>query len=49
MSEARCMKCRTQREIQDEQEIITKNGKSAVTGKCGVCGTKLFRFIKKNK
>ncbi len=42
--EAYCVKCREKREIQDPEEVTMKNGRPAVQGTCGVCGTKLFRI-----
>ena len=42
-----CVKCHKQREIKNEKEITTKNGRHAKTGVCPVCGTKMFRFVKK--
>lgn len=41
-----CMKCKTSREIADAQPTTLKNGKPAVTGKCPVCGTKIFKIGK---
>ena len=43
--EAYCVKCREKREMQDPEEVTMKNGRKAVQGKCGVCGTKLFRIL----
>ena len=43
--EAYCVKCREKREMQDPEEVTMKNGRQAVQGKCGVCGTKLFRIL----
>ncbi len=43
--EAYCVKCKETREIQDPEEVTLKNGRRAVQGKCGVCGTKLFRML----
>lgn len=42
---AYCVKCHEKREMQNEQRIVTKNGRNALEGTCPVCGTKLFRFI----
>jgi hypothetical protein len=42
--QAYCLKCRTQREMSDPQEITMKNGKPATQGKCPVCGTKMYRI-----
>lgn len=44
MTEAYCVKCKAKREIQNPQNVIMKNGKKAVTGRCPVCGTKMFRI-----
>ena len=39
-----CMKCKTQREIQDARQITMKNGRPATEGTCPVCGTKIFKI-----
>jgi RNase P subunit RPR2 len=44
MPEAYCVKCKGKKEMKDAQEIKMKNGRPAVTGKCPVCGTKMFRI-----
>ena len=41
-----CMKCRESREIHEPQEVIMKNGRPATRGKCGECGTTMFRIGK---
>ena len=41
------MKCKTDREMTDEKEVVMKNGMKAATGKCKVCGTKMFKIIGK--
>ena len=43
--EAYCVKCKEKRIMQNPTDIVTKNGRSAKTGTCPVCGTKLFRFV----
>ena len=45
VTEAYCVKCREKREIQDPESVTMKNGRNAIQGKCGVCGTKLFRMV----
>ncbi|MBI4449518.1 hypothetical protein HY634_00500 [Candidatus Uhrbacteria bacterium] len=48
--QARCMKCKEQRDVQEPKEIEMpgKGGsRRALTGKCGVCGTKMFKFLGK--
>lgn len=43
--EAYCVKCRQKRIMQSATKIVTKNGRTAMEGRCPECGTKLFRFI----
>jgi hypothetical protein len=45
--QAYCVKCREKRDMMEAQEVTMKNGKRAMQGKCGVCGTKLFRIMGK--
>ncbi len=42
--EAYCMKCRTQREIQNPQPDFNAAGAPVTRGVCLVCGTKLYRI-----
>lgn len=42
--QARCMKCKEQREMQDPKQITMKNGRPATEGVCPVCGTRMFRI-----
>ena len=44
---ARCMKCKKEVEMKDVKEITMKNKRKAASGKCSVCGTKVFRILKK--
>lgn len=44
--EAYCVKCRKKVEMVDPKEVELKNGKPAMKGKCGVCGTGVFRIGK---
>ncbi len=44
-TEAYCVKCREKREVQGPEEVTMKNGRNAIQGTCGVCGTKLFRIL----
>lgn len=41
---AYCLKCRTQRDMQNEQRVTMKNGKPATRGKCPVCGTTMYKI-----
>src|SRR5919197_755380 len=40
--EARCMKCKTQREMKNPKQITMKNGRPATEGTCPVCGTRMY-------
>lgn len=42
--QAYCLKCRTQREMQNPQAVTMKNGKPATRGKCPVCGTTMYKI-----
>ncbi len=44
--QAYCVKCRTQREINNAQTVSLKNGTPATQGVCPTCGTKIFRIGK---
>jgi len=44
---AYCFKCKTTREIKDPKTIVLKNKRSAIEGVCPLCGTKIFRMLKK--
>ncbi len=46
MQKMYCVKCRDSRDV-DAEPVTMKNGKSAWTGKCPVCGTKTFKIGKK--
>jgi len=47
--EAYCVKCKSKRTIKDPFETTTKNGRSAIKGKCAECGSKVFRMGKISK
>jgi len=47
--EAYCVKCRQKRVMLEAKQIITKKGRSAMSGVCPICGTQLFRFISNGK
>ena len=39
-----CFKCRSKTDTLEAQEVVLKNGRPAVNGRCTVCGTKKFRM-----
>ena len=42
--EAYCMKCKQKRDMKDAKEVTMKNGKTAFSGTCPVCSTKMFKI-----
>ncbi len=44
-----CVKCKSKVTLQDAKEITLKNGRPAVKGKCGTCGTSVFRILPSKK
>ena len=40
-----CVKCREKRDMVETNEVTMKNGKKAMTGKCGSCGTGIFKIL----
>ena len=41
-----CMKCKESREMQETEQVTMKNGRPATRGKCGECGTGMYRIGK---
>ncbi|MFL2945312.1 MAG: DUF5679 domain-containing protein, partial [Candidatus Poseidoniales archaeon] len=37
--EGYCVKCKAKREIENGNEVEMKNGRKAMKGTCGTCGT----------
>jgi len=50
-TEAYCVKCKQKREMKGEQEVEIKGKggttRKAIQGACSVCGTKMFKIVKK--
>jgi hypothetical protein len=42
-----CVKCKTTREMKDEQKVTMKNQRLAVKGKCSSCGTGMYKILGK--
>ncbi|MFH1339005.1 MAG: DUF5679 domain-containing protein [Candidatus Omnitrophota bacterium] len=49
MATGYCVKCKSSKEMKDEQQVTMKNGRKALKGKCPVCGTSMFRILGKAK
>ncbi len=44
-----CVKCREKREMDGAEQIEMKNGRPAMKGKCGTCGTGMFKIMSPKK
>jgi hypothetical protein len=42
-----CVKCKGKKEIKDGKEVVTKNGRRMMKGKCPTCGTTMCRILGK--
>ena len=49
MATGYCVKCKSKKEMSNEQQVTLKNGRKAVKGKCPACGTSMFRILGKAK
>ena len=45
--EGYCVKWKSKKEISDANEVVMKNGRKAMKGKCPSCGTGMFRILGK--
>lgn len=43
--DAYCVKCKKTVPMADAKEVTMKNGRKAMKGKCGTCGTGLYRIL----
>lgn len=46
--QAYCLKCRTKREMKNLRSVSMSNGRPATQGECSVCGTKMYKIVKKS-
>ena len=44
---AYCMKCKKKQDMKDTEEVVMKNGRRALKGKCTVCGTGMYKILGK--
>lgn len=44
---AYCVKCKEKREMKDTEQVVMKNGRKAVKGKCTHCGTGMYKILGK--
>ncbi|MDE0741392.1 MAG: DUF5679 domain-containing protein [Candidatus Poseidoniia archaeon] len=47
--EGYCVKCKAKQEITKGEEVTMKNGRSAMKGTCGTCGTGMYRILGASK
>ena len=45
MPEGYCVKCKAKKEIVDAVEVVMKNGRKAIKGKCPTCGTVMIKIL----
>ena len=45
--EGYCVKRKSKKEISDANEVVMKNGRKAMKGKCPSCGTGMFKILGK--
>jgi hypothetical protein len=44
--QAYCVKDRKKVEVQNPEKVVMKNGRTAIKGKCPICGNTVFTFAK---
>lgn len=49
MVEGYCVKCKEKREMTDTEEVKMKNGRPAMKGTCGTCGTGMYKILPSKK
>jgi hypothetical protein len=49
VAEAYCVKCKAKKEMQDAEEVVMKNGRPAMKGTCGDCGTGMYKILPTKK
>lgn len=45
MAEGYCVKCKAKKEIKDAIEVVMKNGRKAIKGKCPTCDTVMIKIL----
>ncbi len=44
-----CVKCKSKKDIKDEQRVTMKNKREALKGKCHDCGTGMYKILGNKK
>ncbi len=47
MAQGYCVKCKSKKDMADTQEVVMKNGRKAMKGKCSSCGTAMYKILGK--
>ncbi len=42
---AYCVKCKAKQEMKGAKKVTMKNGRPAMQGKCGACGTGMYKIL----
>ncbi|MEW6170687.1 MAG: DUF5679 domain-containing protein [Candidatus Omnitrophota bacterium] len=45
MEQGYCVKCKSKKDMKDEQRVTMKNKREAMKGKCSTCGTSMFKIL----
>lgn len=45
--QAYCLKCKSKKEMKNSEEVVLKNGRKAIKGKCPDCGTVMIKILGK--
>lgn len=40
-----CVKCKSKKEMKDEEKVTMKNGRKAMKGKCSTCNTGMYKIL----
>lgn len=40
-----CVKCKEKRDMQEAEKVEMKNGRPAMKGTCGTCGTGMYKIL----
>ena len=41
-----CVKCKAKKEMKDTENVVMKNGRKAMKGKCTSCNTGMYKIMK---
>jgi len=44
---AYCVKCKAKKDMKKAEEVTMKNGRPAMKGSCGDCGTGMYKILPK--